>query len=131
MCFRFTKVALADTKQEYISTPKKVVIDLASSKLDPVLATGGQLVRPEPAMTVTQVLGFEATQRFDVTALVDKVSQTTRAGGPGRRAFDMFLVDDSKKGDKTIDVKVTLFYADGPSARLHTEMLEKAKSSKA
>ena len=77
---RFSKVALAETKQEYISSPKKVVINLAASKLDPILATGGSTPKPVPAMTVAEVLGFNANQRFDMTALVDRVSETPRQG---------------------------------------------------
>ena len=49
--FRLTRVALHDTKQEYIHSPKKVVINLAASKLDPILATGGSAPKPVPAMT--------------------------------------------------------------------------------
>ena len=79
--FRFSKVALAETKQEYISSPKKVVINLAASKLDPILATGGSAPKPLPAMTVAEVLGFNANQRFDMTALVDRVSETPRQVG--------------------------------------------------
>ena len=78
-------VALHDTKQEYIHSPKKVVINLAASKLDPILASGGSAPKPLPAMTVAEVLGFNANQRFDITALVDSVSETPRQIGSARR----------------------------------------------
>ena len=129
--FRLTRVALHDTKQEYIHSPKKVVINLAASKLDPILASGGSAPKPLPAMTVAEVLGFNANQRFDITALVDSVSETPRQLGSARQVFDVFLVDDSKSGDKTLELKVSLF-ADAKSfAALHEQMKEKVKSSSA
>ncbi len=57
---------------------KKVVINLATAKLDPILATGGKPPEPQPAMTVAQVLGLKTQQRFDITALVEKVSEASR-----------------------------------------------------
>ena len=88
LCFRISKVALVDSKQEHVSAPKKVVIDLAPSHLDPGLATGGLPPKPEPALTVAHVPGFKATQRFDVTALVSNVSQSPRRAGPNLKVFD-------------------------------------------
>ena len=129
--FRFSKVALAETKQEYISSPKKVVINLAASKLDPILATGGSAPKPVLAMTVAEVLGFNANQRFDITALVDRVSETPRQAGLARKVFDVFLVDDSKSDDKTLDLKVSLFAAERSFAALHAHMKQTAKSSTA
>ena len=131
LSFRFSKVALAETKQEYISSPKKVVINLAASKLDPILATGGSAPKPVPAMTVADVLGFNANQRFDITALVDRVSETPRQAGLARKVFDVFLVDDSKSDDKTLDLKVSLFVAERSFAALHADMKQTAKSSTA
>ena len=58
LCFRFSKVALIYSKQEYTSSPKKIVINLAAAKLEPILAKGGKPPEPQPAMTVAQVLGF-------------------------------------------------------------------------
>ncbi len=129
--FRFSKVALAETKQEFISSPKKVVINLAASKLDPILATGGSTPKPVPAMTVAEVLGFNANQRFDMTALVDRVSETPRQAGAARQVFDVFLVDDSKSGDKTLDLKVSLFAAEESVAALRAHMKGFEKSSTA
>ena len=62
----------------------KVVINLAASKLDPILATGGSAPKPVPAMTVAEVLGFNANQRLDMTAFVDRVSETPRQVGLAR-----------------------------------------------
>ena len=43
-----------------------------------------------------------------MTAWVDRVSETPRQAGAARQVFDMFLADDSKSGDKTLDLKVSL-----------------------
>ena len=128
---RFSKVALAETKQEYISSPKKVVINLAAPKLDPILATGGSTPKPVPAMTVAEVLGFNANQRFDMTALVDRVSETPRQVSGAREVFDVFLVDESKSGDKTLDLRVSLVAAEQSVAALRAHMKGFEKSSTA
>ena len=82
-------------------------------------------------MTVADVLGFNANQRFDITALVDRVSETPRQAGLARKVFDVFLVDDSKSDDKTLDLKVSLFVAERSFAALHADMKQTAKSSTA
>ena len=82
-------------------------------------------------MTVSQVLGFQAPQRFDITALVFDASNETREIGPGRLAFNISLMDNSKIDDKTLELGVTLFYNGKPNEGLHAEMLAREKSDSA
>ena len=59
------------------------------------------------------------------------VSETPRQAGLARKVFDVFLVDDSKSDDKTLDLKVSLFVAGRSFAALHADMKQTAKSSTA
>ena len=66
-----------------------------------------------------------------MSALVDSVEETARQVGLARQVFDVFLVDDSKSGDKTLELKVSLFAAERSFAALHADMKQTAKSSTA
>ncbi len=111
------------------SPHKHIVITLATAKLDPSPATGGKPPEPQPAMTVARILGFKTQQRFDFTALVEKVSEASRKAGPGRKVCDIFLVDNSESDDKTLDLKVSIFYPEDHPADAHAALSQKAKSS--
>ncbi len=105
------------------------MINLAAAKLDPILATGGKPPEPQPAMTVAQVLGLKTQQRFDITALVDKSLEASRKAGPGRKVCGIFLEDNSEADDKTLDLKVPIFYTEDNPAHAHAAPSQKAKSS--
>ena len=80
-------------------------------------------------MTVAQVLGFKTQQRFDITALVEKVSEASRKAGPGRKVCGIFSVDNSKADGKTLDLKVSIFHPEDHPVDAHAALSQKAKSS--
>ena len=111
LSFRFSKISLEATKPEYISTTKKLTLNLAKTELDPVLqASKGRLPTPQPTLSVAACLGFKKNQRFDIIALVASVS-AVRAAGPNRYVVDVGLVDGSVDANDTLaELKVPLFY---------------------
>ena len=110
LSFKLSKISLENTKQEYISTSKKVVINLANTKLDPVLQSSNESPTPQPALTVASCLGFLKNQRFDLIALVTSVSDA-RPAGPLRHVVDVRLVDGSVDANgKLAELKASLFY---------------------
>ena len=75
--FRMTNVQFqGNAIQEYMHTPLKVVVQMQSSKFDPILnASANQVVQPQPSMTLSEVKELTKRQRFDVTALLESVSE--------------------------------------------------------
>ncbi len=61
--------------------------------------------------------------------MVEKVSEASRKAGPGRKVCDIFLVDNSKSDDKTLDLKVSMFYPEDHPVDVHAALSQKAKSS--
>jgi hypothetical protein len=109
--FKLSKISIESTKPEYISTTKKMAINLANTHLDPILQeVKGQPPTPQPTLSVAACLGFKKNQRFDIIALVASVS-VARPAGPNRHVVDVGLVDGSvDANDKLAESKVSLFY---------------------
>ena len=61
-------------------------------------------------MTTAQCKALKSPQRFDLTALIDGISDT-RPGGANREVRDVILVDGSKEkgSDKLVEVKFSYF----------------------
>ena len=93
-----SKVGLAKEKPCYISSPLKIMIDLNSTKMDPVLQSIHKMPsEPTPLETLHTILMCPQHQRVDVTALIEKVSEVrevTSAHGP-RYVADVHIRDDS------------------------------------
>ena len=93
-----SKVSLAKEKPCYISSPLKIVIDLNSTKMDPVLQSIHEMPpEPTPLDTLHTILMCPQHQRVDVTALIESVSEVreaTTAHGP-RYVVDVQIRDDS------------------------------------
>ena len=117
LCFRMSKTRIkGGTKQEYMHTPLKIVVDIEGTKFDPLLQTGDVTqLAPQPPMSVADCVGYKETQRFDVTALVARLSES-RQVALGRLVRDVFLVDGSKlKNGKTAELKLSFYYDSGSS----------------
>ena len=98
--WKLTNVRLAsDEKKEYMHAPFKVVVDLRNSTFTPVLQSLLTMPSaPDPPSSVTDVLEFSKTQRFDLTALISKISDarhvTTKQGL--RQVVDVTVLDGTK-----------------------------------
>jgi hypothetical protein len=92
--------------QEYLHAPLKFVVDLSRTKLDPLLSKeDGQVIQAQPSLTLSEINELQQNQRFDVTALVEKVSDP-RPTQNNRIRRHIQIIDqsgDSSKssGDKT------------------------------
>ena len=112
--FRMSSTRLKGSiKQEFLHTPLKLVIDLPATQFDPILQASsgdGAHLAAEPVMTTAQCKALKSPQRFDLTALIDGISDT-RPGGANREVRDVILVDGSKEkgSDKLVEVKFSYF----------------------
>jgi len=118
--FRMNSTRLkGNIKQEFLHTPLKLVIDLTATKFDPILQASsgdGAHLAAEPVMTTAQCRALRSPQRFDLTALIDGISDA-RPGGANREVRDVMLVDGSKErsSDKLVEVKFSYFINTTPN----------------
>jgi len=95
------KVGLTKEKPCYISTPLKIMIDLNSTKMEPVLQSMHKMpAEATPTETLHTILTCPQHQRVDVTALVEymsEVREATSAHG-ARYVSDVTIRDDSGPG---------------------------------
>ena len=90
--FRMSKVALnGQTKLEYNNAPCKAVVDLTKTTMTKLLDTG-TTITPQPSITCSECLDFNKVQAFDITALVDSVSER-RDVRDERKVRDVYLID--------------------------------------
>ena len=107
--FRISKVAL-DTaaKQEYLHAPVKLRIDLGKTLANPLMQQKeDEVIHPEPAMSINDCKKLQQTQRFDVTALLDEVSDV-RSVTDSRQLVSVKILDDS--GDDGRPAELSFFY---------------------
>ena len=93
-----SKVSLVKEKPSYISSPLKIMIDLSSTKMDPVLQSIHKMPsEPTPLDTLHTILMCPQHQRVDVTALIENVSEVREAtSAHGQRyVADVQIRDDS------------------------------------
>ena len=74
-CFRMSAVKFKpNTQQEFLQTPQKFIVNMSSTKFDPIMSTkDGETIQPEPSMNLSLLNDLQQNQRFDVTALVENV----------------------------------------------------------
>ena len=99
--FRISKVGFdSSAKQEFLHTPLKHKIDLARTKTDPLMqAKQGETVQPSPAMSTQDCKMLQQAQRFDVTALMDAMSEV-RSVNVTRQVVSVTIIDDSGNDGK-------------------------------
>ena len=66
-----------DAKLAYVSCSLKIVVDLCSTKMDACVETISSVVQPVPTASIAGSADVEGNQFFDVTALVQEVSDVT------------------------------------------------------
>ena len=122
--FRMSKVVLSSKdKPEYNSTKHKVCVDLSKTTMEPLLQSARSAL-PHPGVTCADCQAFKSLQAFDITCLVDSVSEARNIAST-RYVRDVYLLDGSKKsdviplasqtapdpnGDKLVRPKVAVFY---------------------
>ena len=85
----------SSAKQEYLHTPIKLKIDLAKTKAEGLMQQKqGETVQPCPSMSIKDCKKLQHTQRFDVTALMDALSEV-RSVNPTRQVITITIIDDS------------------------------------
>ena len=108
---------MSRSKQEYLHTPQKILVNFEKPKFDPLMAvSSGDVAQltPDPPLTVTNCKGFQKTQRFDVTAFEISLS-TVCKDTEKREVRDIHLMDGSKfSNGKTGEIKVQFFYEKPP-----------------
>ena len=84
-----------NVKQEYMHTPLKCMVQIASSKFDPLLKSkDDQIIQAQPGMTIREVKELMQHQRFDITALVASVGEMRNATQE-RGVVKVTIIDDS------------------------------------
>ncbi len=117
LLFRISKVSLlTETKQQYLHCPLKLVVNLARTQTDPIMAgtCGAHSLQPQPPMTLSQVQELTHTQRFDVTALVAGLDENAREVNPRRKVINVRLLDASGPDNKPQEVTFGFFYDHPP-----------------
>ena len=66
-----------DAKLAYVSCSLKIVVDLCLTKMDACVETISSVVQPVPTASIAGSADVEGNQFFDVTALVQEVSDVT------------------------------------------------------
>ena len=118
-CFRMSAVHFqSNAAQEYIHTPIKIVVDLGNTKLDPLLSRAeGQIIQAQPALTLSEINELQQSQRFDVIALVEQVSDSVPTQLPGRVRRQIQIIDQSAPDSKVQETKFAFFCDAEPSQK--------------
>ena len=91
----------SQAKQQHLHTPLKMRIEIGKTNSEPLLSTkDGEIIQPEPKMTLSDCAQLQQTQRFDVTGLVESIGEE-RAVSVERKVRHVKLVDDSGQHDKS------------------------------
>ena len=97
--FVMSKVVFVDdAKLAYVSSSLKIVVDLFSTKMDACVDIPNSVVQPVPMTTIAGSSNLEGNQFFDVTALVQEVSQVTNHSN-NRSSFVVKIYDGSVDPD--------------------------------
>ena len=127
--FRISKVAfVANAKQEFLNAPIKKQVDLAKTKNEPMMQTKeGEKIQATPAMSIKDCTMLQQSQRFDVTALFDSVSEI-RAISNQRQVVSVTILDDS--GDDGKPAQLTFaFYMNVPLSTEATQAMNTLKEA--
>ncbi|CAJ1409412.1 unnamed protein product [Effrenium voratum] len=95
--WQVSKVALAKESKQYVHTPRKLVIDMAKSKVVSVSDAQGLVMPPTVVANAVlrDILQLQDKQRFDVTCVVKGVSDPRTVTTPSgeKRVLDATLTD--------------------------------------
>jgi hypothetical protein len=119
-CFRMSNVKFqTTTAQEYLHTPLKFVVNMATTKLDPRMSkTDGESIQPQPSMTLSSINDLTQSQRFDVTALVEEFQEVPQSLKNNRVKRVIKLIDEkAESGSKVQETKWNFFSDSTPSKK--------------
>ena len=95
--------------QEYLHTPLKTIVDLSRTTMDPLLSSAeGEVIQPEPSLTLSEINEIQQNQRFDVIALVEQVGDPISAQNDRVRR-QIQIIDQSAPDSKVQETKFTFF----------------------
>ena len=100
LVFNISKVSLVkDVKKQFLSTPLHIKVDLRNTTVSPVLKSPTHVTQPAPGNNIADCLHITTNQQFDVTALIQDMSEQLPGGTSARMKrvrADLVLVDGSK-----------------------------------
>ena len=110
--FRLGPVELSmKAKSEYMSPTVKLTVDLQRTTTTKLL-TDGTHRQAQPVTTCAECVEFTSMQAFDITALVDTVSEA-RTVTNNKYVRDVQIIDESFNAVQIICPKISLFYEVG------------------
>ena len=117
--FRMSAVHFqSNTAQEFVHTPLKFVVDLSSTRLDPLLSRAeGQIIQAQPCLTLSEINELQQSQRFDVIALVEQVGDPVPTQKAGRVRRQIQIIDQSAPDSKVQETKFSFFCDTEPSQK--------------
>ena len=105
------------TSQEYIHTPQKFVVNLSTTKLNPIMSRNqGGVIQPQPSMTLFDINELTQNQRFDVAALVEEVDEPQSIKN-GRFRQSIKLIDNAVDRENVVDTNISFFSDDPRTAK--------------
>ena len=124
------KVALVKEKACYISSPLKIMIDLNSTTMTPVLQS--MHVMPSevtPLETLHDILKSPPQQRVDVTALIGSVSEIREhMTAKGNRYIADITIRDDSGPDKACQASFTVFLPKSDASKAALQKLGEHKT---
>ena len=104
--FRMSKVVLqGKAKVEYNNASCKFTVDLTATTMTKLLQTGTTMT-PKPDITCADCLAINQAQAFDITALVESVSER-RDIKDNRKVRDVYLIDGSSSSGATTPIQAS------------------------
>ena len=77
--FEMSRVGFADdAKLAFVSCSLKIVVDISKTKMDPSDGASDSAVQPAPTASVAGSSSLGTNQYFDLTALIQKVGETSQ-----------------------------------------------------
>ena len=92
--WKFKGLTLLNEKSAFIHTSCRIAIDLRKANVQALLQSTSFPQTPEPTVTIADVLQLKQMQRFDLMAIVAKITDERKAGS-GMNIADVRLVDGS------------------------------------
>ena len=92
-----------DPKIQYVSCPLKIVVDLATTRMEPCIEAPDGAVQPVPPASIASSIDLTGNQFFDVTALIQEVEEIYVH--TGNRSSFVVKIYDGSKDDATQKVK--------------------------
>ena len=108
--FRMSHVKLfGNAQQQYLHTPIKLKINLEHTTTEKISSVEAcKEVQPTPGMTIIDCKKLQQTQRFDVTAIMDMMTEIKTLTG-SRQVVTITLIDDSGEAGNPAQMTVSFY----------------------